>query len=180
MSDDKPDVASKACHNCRRRRLRCDRSYPGCGKCASRGIECLGYGQFFQWTGSVASRGKLAGESSAASLYGTQAISEGNVNETLLPVDAPEEGVTCSQTEDDAGLSHVRDDGFDDTVVSDTQLVSKGDVSVIPRITNPRVLIDPLFQDMSYSHRRYLDYCMYQKTLIYCMNHESRGTILTA
>ena len=168
MSDGKRDVASKACHSCRRRRLRCDRSYPGCRKCTSRGIECLGYGQFFQWTGSVASRGKLAGESSAASLYGTQAINEGNANGPVLPVDAPEKGVAGSQTENEAGLSRFRDDDFDNmSVVSDTQLVSKGVVAVIPRLTNPRVLIDPPFQDMTYSHRRYLDYCMYEKILLY-------------
>lgn len=32
------------CHTCRRQRLRCDGSRPGCGKCAARGVECLGYG----------------------------------------------------------------------------------------------------------------------------------------
>lgn len=51
----------KACHNCRRRRLRCDRSFPGCQKCSSKGEECLGYGNLLRWTNAVASRGKLAG-----------------------------------------------------------------------------------------------------------------------
>ncbi|KAK5988071.1 Acriflavine sensitivity control protein acr-2 [Cladobotryum mycophilum] len=41
---------SKSCHNCRRRRLRCDRSWPGCHKCAISGQECLGYGKVFVWT----------------------------------------------------------------------------------------------------------------------------------
>ncbi|WZH43334.1 fungal-specific transcription factor domain-containing protein [Fusarium acuminatum] len=61
-------VAKKACHSCRRARLRCDRSIPHCSKCASRGVECLGYGRLFLWTGSVATRGKLAGQSSSASV----------------------------------------------------------------------------------------------------------------
>ncbi|KAI1264350.1 fungal-specific transcription factor domain-containing protein [Xylariaceae sp. FL1019] len=39
----------KACHNCRRRRLRCDRSVPGCLKCAKQRQECLGYGQLYRW-----------------------------------------------------------------------------------------------------------------------------------
>ncbi|KAI1771512.1 fungal-specific transcription factor domain-containing protein [Hypoxylon cercidicola] len=42
-------AAPKACHNCRRCRLRCDRSVPGCLKCASTGRECLGYGKFYKW-----------------------------------------------------------------------------------------------------------------------------------
>ncbi|SPN96625.1 related to fungal transcriptional regulatory protein [Cephalotrichum gorgonifer] len=38
------------CHNCRRRRLRCDRSRPSCNKCSSLGRECLGYDKLFVWT----------------------------------------------------------------------------------------------------------------------------------
>lgn len=39
----------KPCHNCRRRRLRCDRSWPTCHKCVVSGQECLGYGKVFVW-----------------------------------------------------------------------------------------------------------------------------------
>ncbi|KAI0114555.1 fungal-specific transcription factor domain-containing protein [Hypoxylon sp. NC0597] len=42
-------VAPKACHNCRTRRLRCDRSVPECHKCTSTGQECLGYGKLYKW-----------------------------------------------------------------------------------------------------------------------------------
>ncbi|OTB13865.1 hypothetical protein K445DRAFT_24362 [Daldinia sp. EC12] len=42
-------VAPKACHNCRTRRLRCDRSVPVCHKCTSTGQECLGYGKLYKW-----------------------------------------------------------------------------------------------------------------------------------
>lgn len=62
-------VADKPCHNCRRRRLRCDRLLPHCAKCEAKGVECLGYTQIFQWTGAVASRGRLAGQQSSAALY---------------------------------------------------------------------------------------------------------------
>lgn len=48
---------SKPCHNCRRRRLRCDRSWPSCHKCAVSGQECLGYGQLFVWTQAIDSSG---------------------------------------------------------------------------------------------------------------------------
>jgi len=56
----------KACHNCRRNRRRCDRSIPSCNKCHSLGQDCLGYGQLFRWTDSVASRGHLKGKTTFA------------------------------------------------------------------------------------------------------------------
>ncbi|KAI1109372.1 fungal-specific transcription factor domain-containing protein [Nemania sp. NC0429] len=42
----------KPCHNCRRRRLRCDRSVPACYKCSKTGQRCLGYGKVYRWVGS--------------------------------------------------------------------------------------------------------------------------------
>lgn len=50
---------SKPCHNCRRRRLRCDRSWPTCHKCAVSGQECLGYGKVFIWTQGIDAQGNL-------------------------------------------------------------------------------------------------------------------------
>jgi hypothetical protein len=58
---DAPEISPRACHNCRRQRLKCDRSIPHCAKCTKRGQECLGYGQLFRWQNGVASRGRLAG-----------------------------------------------------------------------------------------------------------------------
>lgn len=52
---------SQACHNCRRQRLKCDRSLPQCFKCLQRSQECLGYERLFRWGQGVASRGKMAG-----------------------------------------------------------------------------------------------------------------------
>ncbi|KAH9905829.1 fungal-specific transcription factor domain-containing protein [Xylariomycetidae sp. FL2044] len=49
---------AKACHNCRRRRLRCDRSVPECHKCSARGQRCLGYGQLYRWADTVLIRGQ--------------------------------------------------------------------------------------------------------------------------
>lgn len=56
------NLPTKACHNCRRRRWRCDRSLPSCQKCLSAGTECLGYGKLFVWNRGVASRGKMMGK----------------------------------------------------------------------------------------------------------------------
>ncbi|KAI1359160.1 fungal-specific transcription factor domain-containing protein [Xylaria arbuscula] len=42
-------TSRQPCHNCRRRRLRCDRSVPGCHKCSKTGQTCLGYGKLYRW-----------------------------------------------------------------------------------------------------------------------------------
>lgn len=55
-------LPTKACHNCRRRRWKCDRGLPVCQKCLSAGSECLGYGKLFVWNEGVASRGKMMGK----------------------------------------------------------------------------------------------------------------------
>ena len=47
----------KPCHNCRRRRLRCDRSWPSCHKCTQAGQECQGYGKIFTWTQAIDANG---------------------------------------------------------------------------------------------------------------------------
>lgn len=56
-----PQLAAKACHNCRRSRLKCDRSLPTCSKCANRGQDCQGYGRLLRWEPGIASRGKMMG-----------------------------------------------------------------------------------------------------------------------
>lgn len=38
-------TSASQCHNCRKRRVRCDSAQPTCRKCALKGIECLGYGK---------------------------------------------------------------------------------------------------------------------------------------
>ncbi|KAF2182101.1 hypothetical protein K469DRAFT_587513 [Zopfia rhizophila CBS 207.26] len=56
-------LPTKSCHNCRRRRWKCDRSLPVCQKCLHSGADCLGYGKLFVWNQGVASRGKMMGKS---------------------------------------------------------------------------------------------------------------------
>ncbi|KAJ4414993.1 DNA-directed RNA polymerase I subunit RPA2 [Neurospora sp. IMI 360204] len=43
------DSKTKACYNCHRKRLRCDKSLPSCLKCSINGEECLGYGIVLRW-----------------------------------------------------------------------------------------------------------------------------------
>lgn len=48
------------CRICNRRRIKCDRSTPTCKKCASKNLECPGYGVILNWEWGVASRGRFA------------------------------------------------------------------------------------------------------------------------
>ncbi|KAI1371329.1 fungal-specific transcription factor domain-containing protein [Hypoxylon crocopeplum] len=112
-------VSLRACHNCRGRRLRCDRSVPTCYKCTSTGQECLGYGKLYKWVDNVTSRGRTTTESFAQPTSKTRehAKSHLDLNPTL--------------TTEDIGIS-----------------------SRIPTSS----LLDPLFQDLNPSSRRYLNY----------------------
>lgn len=155
------DTSSKPCHNCRRRRLRCDRTHPYCSKCESRGTECLGYGQLFLWTGAVATRGKLAGRTSSAALYQNKGTKRKRHDESPQ-VSAPEvQAETCEPE------TLYEDEDEDVTMVSnyDSQLVCVTP-SVPSETSTPWTLVDPLFQDMTYSHRHYLAYCMDPPTFI--------------
>lgn len=162
--------ADKACHNCRRKRLRCDRSVPQCVKCSTAGRQCLGYGNLLRWTGAVASRGRLAGQTSFAPppaalpgagqpprpFAGSSPVAEWTYSgqTSALAVALP----AAAPRPEDAAFSYdarmqlvarlASDDGGDDD----------GDVEA--ELSSPWVLTDPLYQDMNYSSRHYLNYCM--------------------
>ncbi|KAI4854657.1 hypothetical protein E4T44_00009 [Aureobasidium sp. EXF-8845] len=70
-----PATSQYACHNCRRQRLKCDRSIPHCAKCTKRAQECLGYGQLFRWQSGVAARGRLTGVTFGKEVVGGDACS---------------------------------------------------------------------------------------------------------
>lgn len=58
---DHPEESTQACHNCRRSRLKCDKTLPHCLKCGKKGQQCLGYQRLLRWERGIASRGKMAG-----------------------------------------------------------------------------------------------------------------------
>jgi hypothetical protein len=148
---------TKPCHNCRRQRLRCDRSYPHCHKCLAAGKECLGYGKLFRWTGAVATRGKLAGRTSSAPMDASiKTVCPATIcNGKMADLDffAPSTPSPASsynpKCPDD---TRKQGDG------GHMQLVSR---SPTPEslVRTPWALADPLYQDMQHSHRYYLSYC---------------------
>ena len=141
-------IAPNPCHNCRRQRRRCDRTEPYCTKCASRGIQCLGYGKLLLWTGGAASRGKKAGDTSVSSLLNdltTQRAAPGG-RETQIGLAAGSGNPPWPVSPDSAST------GDGESLVR----FSHGQ----PEISTPWVLTDPLFQDLKPSHRGYLDYCV--------------------
>ncbi|EFY87307.1 acriflavine sensitivity control protein acr-2 [Metarhizium acridum CQMa 102] len=152
---DPTNPPKKPCNNCRRQRLRCDRSYPHCNKCTAAGKECLGYGKLFRWTGAVASRGKLAGRTSSAPV---DAAVKTAARATRVAGTKADDFFTSSNSPpalcSDAGTS-----------VEMSMAEYEGDVQLVLRspspetvVTSPWALADPLYQDMEYSHRYYLSY----------------------
>lgn len=176
---------TKPCHNCRRQRLRCDRSYPHCNKCAASGKECLGYGKLFRWTGAIASRGKLAGRTSSAPV----AAGNEHGSERDADLDADIDADIDAEAETEAGT------GAPSPVLAVAKVRSRRSSSASPRVSiipwngcygrrmsagaqvplpaplptspyikpsSPWVLADPLFQDLNQSDRFYLTYCAFK------------------
>ncbi|KAH6605259.1 Zn2Cys6 transcriptional regulator [Trichoderma cornu-damae] len=151
---------TKPCHNCRRQRLRCDRSYPHCNKCAASGKECLGYGKLFRWTGAIASRGKLAGRTSSAPVEAGEEGEDGEA-EALSPVLASA-NVRFGRASPSSprGSESAWDGRFgrrSSTGAGALQFFSHPRPPG-PKLSSSWALVDPLFQDLDQSHRFYLNY----------------------
>lgn len=146
---------SKPCHNCRRRRLRCDRSWPTCHKCAVSGQECLGYGKVFVWT--------------------TQAIdSHGNLKPTQSSRHATDPHVSAASS---TATSPIMMSSSDTTPPPSNlhqghaQPLMQTNESMCPALSpepgtaSAMVLTDPVFQDLDRTSRSYLAYCKLVFTL---------------
>lgn len=51
----------KGCWTCKRKRVQCDETRPGCQRCSSRGVVCEGYEIRLRWGAGIASRGRYSG-----------------------------------------------------------------------------------------------------------------------
>lgn len=51
----------KGCWTCKRKRIQCDETRPGCRRCAERGLTCEGYEIRLRWGAGIASRGRFSG-----------------------------------------------------------------------------------------------------------------------
>lgn len=127
-----PVIFAHPCHNCRRRRLRCDRSRPVCNKCVSSGRECLGYDKVFTWTGGIAIRGKMSGRRSF-----------GEAPAITTP-QAAMSAVSCASAEHDS---------VGTVITATTTTTSSGSPTPTPALT------DPAFRDLDCGVRRYLFHC---------------------
>jgi hypothetical protein len=162
-----PQKADKACHNCRRKRLRCDRGYPYCHKCLTAGRECLGYGNLLRWTGAVASRGKLAGQTTPLPVGpapGTPVfLGTAPSSPRYSPGLYSPEVRNIETSTSTSNFTSPSPSPPPESPHVETQLVrrdSSSDSAVAVDAATPWVLVDPLFQDLNPSYRYYLSYCM--------------------
>lgn len=182
-----PPSTSKPCHNCRRRRLRCDRSWPICHKCAVSGQECLGYGKVFVWTQTTDTPGNPKPASAT--------IAKGKAS---LPIRSDwvvqDEGsndlkADGSGSEDNAALEgqgelfdsfrgnrvcSLDDDGNQPQATMWGQTLSERQTpGASTGVGRPGGLTDPVFQDLDRNSRYYLSHCKYSSTF-YLKLHTSR------
>lgn len=137
----------KPCHNCRRRRLRCDRSWPTCHKCAVSGQECLGYGKVFVWTQGIDSNGNLR-----PSPPGRRAI---DVTRSPSPG-------TLRASSSSASSPHSWNRPSAPTTLHRSNGPSRpNDIRPVSAESNPAAApgpTDPIFQDLDKNSRYYLSY----------------------
>ncbi|KAF1941778.1 hypothetical protein EJ02DRAFT_192097 [Clathrospora elynae] len=154
MSLTRFNLPTKACHNCRKRRWRCDRSLPSCQKCSSAGTECLGYGKLFVWNRGVASRGKMMGKGYEDKMVRDAGATEGKDKTHDVPTLVwGNEGAGASHrlSEDDFGL--VSADSVSDFVKMSSR---EQDQEMALAMTVQRPLADPLVNDLDRNSRYYL------------------------
>lgn len=153
----------KACHNCRRQRLRCDRSHPRCHKCTNAGRECLGYQPLFIWTRGVASRGKMSGVTfEDIHIQQQRAKQAGPGLELPSPTSAPRNlDVTVLSTT--STIPQYSSKWASQPLLDHTkrflqvkhQFPSENDI----KIPLGRHLTDPFFQDLNQDARFYISHC---------------------
>ena len=129
-----PPSNTKPCHNCRRRRLRCDRSWPTCHKCAVSGQDCLGYGKVFVWTQGIDSQGNVNPPP------GRRAADEGS---------QPPHAMLMSNVNDPSNMSSM----------ATASAAAAGESQMWPQPAAIGALTDPLFQDLDHNSRYYLAHC---------------------
>ncbi|KAH7134346.1 fungal-specific transcription factor domain-containing protein [Dactylonectria macrodidyma] len=155
-----PPSNSKPCHNCRRRRLRCDRSWPTCHKCAVSGQDCLGYGKVFVWTQGIDSQGNVnppparrgadEGGGPAGGQQSQQQQQQSQQQLNQIQLDQHQQQQLGHQQQQ---LDHQQQQPLDQ---QDLPLPSD---TIPTSTTSPPVglaLTDPLFQDLDRNSRYYL------------------------
>lgn len=164
---------NKPCHNCRRRRLRCDRSWPSCNKCLIAGQECLGYGKVFVWTQAMDSDGNMKPSSSTRRtpadeyhgvaghkrlvLHGGPPLQTAHDGRPPPPPPAP----PPSHAHDGAARKHLRtqSDRDAETLSAATPQGTPPSSQTHQDPSPAGHLTDPVFQDLDQNSRRYLAHC---------------------
>jgi hypothetical protein len=146
----------KPCHNCRRRRLRCDRSWPTCHKCAVSGQECLGYGKVFVWTQGIDSNGNLRpSPPGRRSADVARSPSPGSLHAFAAAAAAASSSASASS----ASRSHTPPSAGYTRANGSPPPNSLRPASAEGRPGATSALTDPIFQDLDKNSRYYLAYC---------------------
>lgn len=131
-----PPSNTKPCHNCRRRRLRCDRSWPTCHKCAVSGQECLGYGKVYVWTQGIDAQGNVNPPP------GRRAAEDAALPQPQV--------ISASMPSSSDGSINVGSTAMALAAGRERPWAEPGAIAT---------LTDPLFQDLDHNSRYYLAHC---------------------
>ena len=138
---------NKKCHNCRRRRLRCDGSWPTCHKCAATGQDCLGYGRVFIWTQGIDAHGNLKPSPSG------RRPSHGARFDSAVP------DFEAASTGASTRINNHGPQDFSSRHLSQPHDPAMSDFLKESRLSAAGALTDPVFQDLDRNSRYYLAHC---------------------
>ena len=159
--------SGKPCHNCRRRRLRCDRSWPSCHKCAVSGQECLGYGKVFIWTQGIDENGNVKPAPSGRRAVNSSVSYSSPPSTSSTPAQPfsafqrpPPTASNISPQPKNRGMvqplfQHILPSPTASPVAAAPESAVNGSLSS----SSVGTLTDPLFQDLDRTSRYYLAYC---------------------
>jgi hypothetical protein len=157
------------CWTCRRRRLKCDGTLPHCSKCLGSGVECLGYSSVrpLTWVEGIAVRGPMKNRSFGELLAGPQPHSQSQIStapthpaSTRLMSTAWDKPMTAGEpgtwTWDSSTAAWV-----EPVTGEDLAAMNEYQYQVTPSSLDiPLSLTEPIFQDLDYTSRFLVDYCI--------------------
>lgn len=160
---------TKACYNCHRKRLRCDKSLPSCLKCSINGEECLGYGIVLRWAAcNSPTSTSTARATNNKPNFNTKTTTSRTVNAST-PVQAstpssPPQIVTEVTTIDESIDSFTLGTPVDNNVETLPQAPDDNQESSSQIITRPINFIkipltDPLLNGLSSKEKWYMHHC---------------------
>ncbi|KAI0131940.1 fungal-specific transcription factor domain-containing protein [Xylariales sp. AK1849] len=156
------------CWTCRRRRLKCDETFPYCQKCQLVGVQCLGYEKPLTWVGGIASRGRM--QNQTFDIHPPPPVSTQPLSERRRP-QTREITFVYGPTR----TARVSQDALSRTSNSPSAILARGDSVGVALPSLSQSLTDPIFQGLSQDTRFFIEYFERRLCLMNMIHDDARN-----